>query len=97
MIMAKIVFAAISPHPPIILPSVGSEKDRAQVKKTIESLENLGGKFREANPDSIIISSPHRDWGFNVPLHFISKDFKGVILKKDKILIKLLKTMQNTL
>ncbi|XOB41757.1 MAG: hypothetical protein ACKKMS_03515 [Candidatus Nealsonbacteria bacterium] len=72
-------FAAISPHPPILFPSVGSEKDRKQVKKTIESLNSLGEKLKESNPDSIIISSPHPDWGFNVPLYFLAKDFKGGI------------------
>ena len=79
--MSKIVFSAISPHPPIILPSVGSERDRAQVKNTIEALEDLGKKLKESNPDSIIISSPHPDWGFNVPLFFLAKDFKGEIKK----------------
>ena len=74
-----IVFAAISPHPPIILPSVGSKEDRNQVKKTIESLENLGKKLKVIKPDSIIISAPHPDWGFNVPLFFLAKDFKGEI------------------
>ena len=77
--MSEIVFAAISPHPPIILPSVGSEEDRAQVKNTIKSLENLGNKLKEAQPDSIIISSPHPEWGFNVPLYFLAKDFRGEI------------------
>lgn len=77
--MSKIIFASICPHPPIILPSVGSEDDRLQVKKTIESLEFLGKKFKKANPDSIIISAPHPDWGFNVPLYFLAKDFKGEI------------------
>lgn len=75
--MSNIVFAAISPHPPIILPSVGSEEDRAQVKNTIKALENLGKKLKETKPDSIIISSPHPDWGFKVPLYFIAKDFHG--------------------
>ncbi len=74
-----ISFACISPHPPIILPSVGSEDDRTQVKKTIESLKYLGKRFKKSNPDSIIISSPHPDWGFNVPLFFLAKDFKGEI------------------
>jgi aromatic ring-opening dioxygenase LigB subunit len=72
-------FACISPHPPIILPTVGSPEDRAQVKNTIEALENLGKKLKEANPDSIIISAPHPDWGFNVPFFFLAKDFKGEI------------------
>jgi len=74
-----ITFACISPHPPIILPSVGPEEDRKKVKKTIESLEFLGEKLKKANPDLIIISSPHPDWGFEVPLYFLVKDFKGEI------------------
>lgn len=77
--MPKIVFAAISPHPPIILPTVGSETDRVQVKNTIKALEGLGKKFKKVSPDSIIISSPHPDWGFNVPLHFLAPDFEGEI------------------
>jgi len=74
-----IIFAAISPHPPIILPDVGSAEDRLLVKNTIESLEKLGKKLKEKNPDSIIISSPHPEWGFNVPLFFLAKDFKRKI------------------
>lgn len=77
--MSNIVFAAISPHPPIILPSVGSKEDRTQVKNTIKALEDLGEVLKKANPDEIIISSPHPDWGFNVPLFFLAKDFKGKI------------------
>lgn len=79
--MANIVFAVISPHPPIILPSVGSKEDREQVKSTIEKLEILGEKLKETKPDSIVISSPHTDWGFDVPLFFLGKDFKGEIKK----------------
>lgn len=74
--MSNLVFAAIAPHPPIILPSVGSEKDRKQVKKTIDSLYFLAEKLKEAKPDSIIISSPHPDWGFNVPLFFLAENFE---------------------
>jgi len=75
----SIVFTCISPHPPIILPSVGSPEDRAQVKNTILALEKLGKELKEKKPDSIIISAPHPDWGFNVPLFFLAKDFKGEI------------------
>jgi len=74
-----IIFATISPHPPIILPDVGSKEDRAKVKDTIDSLEKLEKKLTETKPDLIIISSPHQDWGFNVPLSFLAKDFKGEI------------------
>jgi aromatic ring-opening dioxygenase LigB subunit len=72
-------FACISPHPPLILPNIGSQDDRREVKKTIENLESLGKKLKESNPDSIIISSPHEDWGFKVPLYFLAPDFKGEI------------------
>jgi len=82
----SIIFAVFVPHPPIILPTVGSKGDREKVKKTIESLENLGEELRRLKPESIIISAPHPDWGFEVPLYFLAKDFGGKI---EKILIGL--------
>jgi len=72
-------FACLAPHPPILLPSIGSAQDRKKVKKTLEALSLLSKKFQKAKPDSIIISSPHPGWGFNVPLYFIAKNFKGEI------------------
>jgi aromatic ring-opening dioxygenase LigB subunit len=75
----SIISAVFSPHPPILLPSVGSKKDRAEIKKTIDSLESLGKKMKKINPDLIIISSPHPEWGFNVPLFFLADNFKGKI------------------
>lgn len=85
------VFAVISPHPPILLPNVGSPADRQQLKKTLDALNLLEKKFNQSKPDSIIISSPHPDWGFNVPLYFftrhsfseggLAKDFVGKIEK----------------
>ena len=74
-----IVFTALSPHPPIILPSVGSKEDRKKVKNTIDALYLLRKKFVEVDPQQILIASPHPDWGFNVPLFFLAKEFKGKI------------------
>jgi len=74
-----LVFATISPHPPILLPSVGSKEDRLKVKKTLEGLDSLAKAFKETNSKTILISSPHQDWGFNVPLFFITPEFKGEI------------------
>ena len=76
-----LVFACLAPHPPLILPNVGSEADRAKVKKTIQALEKLGKRLAKAKPDCIIITSPHPDWGFNVPLHFLAKDVRGIEVK----------------
>ncbi len=67
-----LVFACLSPHPPIILPTVGNPEDREKVKSTISALESLAPKLAEANPDIIIISSPHPDWGLEVPLFFLA-------------------------
>ncbi len=76
-----LLFACFSPHPPIILPSVGSLEDREKVKKTISSLEKLGKQLAKEKPEAIVISSPHPDWGFNVPLHFLAKNIHGIEIK----------------
>lgn len=76
-----IVFACLAPHPPLLLPDIGSAKDQAEVKRTVESLEQLGEKLKKVDPDQIIISSPHPDWGFKVPLHFLAKDIHGIEVK----------------
>lgn len=75
--MSNIVFAAISPHAPIFLPTVGSKEDREKIKETLNALDSLAEKFKKTTPKSIIISSPHPEWGFDVPLYFLAKDFKG--------------------
>jgi aromatic ring-opening dioxygenase LigB subunit len=69
-----IAFACISPHPPILLPTVGTPADRRQVARTIESLESLGARMTKVAPDLVVISSPHQDWGFEVPLFFLAKN-----------------------
>ncbi|MFW6283137.1 MAG: hypothetical protein ACOC1P_03750, partial [Minisyncoccales bacterium] len=78
-------FAAISPHPPILLPSVGSKKQRKKVKETIDNLQKLEKKLKGRDINYLIIISPHPDWGFNVPLSFIGKDFNG---ETEKILVE---------
>lgn len=75
----SLVFAAIAPHPPILLPDVGSQEDRELVKNTIEKMDFLGKVLIEKKVQKISISSPHPDWGFNVPLHFLAKDFDGEV------------------
>ena len=76
----EISFACFSPHPPLLLPYIGSVDDRIKVKKTLKALESLEKQFKKAEIDEIIISSPHQDWGFNVPLTLLAKGFKGKII-----------------
>lgn len=53
-----IAFAAICPHPPIIVPEVGRNQTD-KVKKTIAAMEKLAQGFANAHVDTIIIISPH--------------------------------------
>lgn len=74
-----LVFACISPHPPLLLPHIGGETDRARVKETISSLEKLAPELAKTKPDLIIVSSPHPDWGIEVPLFFLVSKLKTQI------------------
>lgn len=57
-------FAAITPHPPIIIPTIGSREDLLKVKKTINEMEELRKKMEKAKPETLIIISPHGPVGF---------------------------------
>ena len=52
-------FAAISPHPPIIVPEVGSRKDLIKVAETTVALRKLAHEFQIAEIDVLIVISPH--------------------------------------
>lgn len=52
-------FAAITPHPPIIIPGIGQPKDLKLVKKTIEGMKKLSEKISNENIDTLIVISPH--------------------------------------
>ena len=66
-----ISFVCVVPHSPSLLPSMGSKEDREELKNTINALEKLRNKFAKIKPELIIISSPHENWGFDVPLYFL--------------------------
>ena len=54
----SLVFAAVVPHSPILLPSVGREHVE-RLKKTVESLKRLEQELYAAAPQTILIISPH--------------------------------------
>lgn len=56
--MDNILITAISPHPPIIIPEVG-KSETGKVEQTIISLQSLSKKIVEANPETIVIVTPH--------------------------------------
>ncbi len=53
-----LVFAAIVPHSPILLPSVGKEHLK-KLKKTINALRRLELELIASKPDTILVLSPH--------------------------------------
>lgn len=54
-----IIFSAITPHPPIIIPGIGREKDLKLVQKTIAAMKKLQQDLTTMKPDIILIISPH--------------------------------------
>ena len=54
----SLVFSAIVPHPPILIPNIGKEEaDKA--KKTRESFTQLEQDLYIAKPQAIVVISPH--------------------------------------
>ncbi|KKQ90420.1 MAG: Extradiol ring-cleavage dioxygenase class III protein subunit B [Berkelbacteria bacterium GW2011_GWA1_39_10] len=52
-------FAGISPHPPIIIPKIGSLDDLQKVGNTILAMKKLSSTFKNAEIDTLIVISPH--------------------------------------
>jgi len=63
--MSNICFSAITPHPPIIVPTIGAPPDLKKVSKTIGAMEKLAEIFAKSAPDTVIVISPHGPVDFN--------------------------------
>ena len=82
----SLVFGAISPHPPVVIPEIGGENLK-QVKQTAQALKDLEEDLYASKPDTIIIISPHGiispdNFLLNIAPHFSSNleefgDFKN--------------------
>ena len=53
-----IVFSAIVPHSPLLLPTVGKEHQK-KLKKTLAAYKTLEENLHAAKPDTIVAISPH--------------------------------------
>lgn len=60
----NIIFAAICPHPSVVLPSVGSDLEMKRAVKTIEAMKVLAGELDSARPDVIVVISSHTPSNF---------------------------------
>jgi AmmeMemoRadiSam system protein B len=52
-------FFAISPHAPVLAPTIGKEEGAKKAAKTLEALGDLEKKLYFAKPETIVIISPH--------------------------------------
>lgn len=55
---SMLVFSAITPHPPILIPTIGQDS-LEQIKKTKEAMQELARDFYVSQPGTVIIISPH--------------------------------------
>jgi len=56
--VAKNLVAALSPHPPLLIPGVGGANLKV-VEKTQMAMRQLGDLIAEQEPDTVIVISPH--------------------------------------
>ncbi len=54
----SIIFGAMVPHPPLIIPQVGKGEE-AGIADTVNAYKEVGRKVAELAPDTIVISTPH--------------------------------------
>jgi AmmeMemoRadiSam system protein A len=53
-----IVYACISPHPPVIVPEIGRGRE-AETARTIEALRQVAEELGAQQPETVLIISPH--------------------------------------
>jgi len=56
--MTGVVFSALTPHPPILIPEIGGD-DVQQITKTQDSVRKFAQEVKDINPDIIVTISPH--------------------------------------
>lgn len=54
----SLVFAAITPHPPLLIPTIGKDNLK-KIEKTKAALEKLEEDLYLSHPDVIVVISPH--------------------------------------
>ncbi|MBT4942183.1 MAG: AmmeMemoRadiSam system protein B [Candidatus Magasanikbacteria bacterium] len=68
----SLVFAAVTPHIPLLIPTIGKEQGSEKLAKTITGMRSLEEALYVAKPDIICIISPHEglfDTAFIVNAH----------------------------
>lgn len=55
----SLVFAGISPHPPLLIPTIGRGDIAKKIHRTKESLDQMEEDLYLTHPDTLLIISPH--------------------------------------
>ena len=66
-----IVFSAITPHPPVLIPEIGKDNLK-KLKQTDDAMKKLEQEFYAVKPDSVVVISPHGEVlkdSFNINLN----------------------------
>jgi MEMO1 family protein len=56
--MGNIVYGAILPHPPILVPQIAGKRIK-EIEKTKSALEDFSARLKKKTPDTIIVITPH--------------------------------------
>ena len=74
--MGKIVFGAIMPHPPILVPEIGKKRIR-EAEKSKKSLEEIARRLKNLSLDTLIVFTPHGEVGYSSVPVYTSHIFEG--------------------
>jgi len=69
-----IKFACFCPHAPILIDEDDLSFKNEEIKETVSGIVKLRGCFEEENYDLVLVSSPHPEWGVEIPLRALYKD-----------------------
>jgi len=70
-------FAAITPHPPLIIPTIGKPEDLKLVPNTIKEMEKISEIFHKSGVETLILISPHGPMQFDQFTINQSPSFQG--------------------
>lgn len=74
--MGKIVFGAIMPHPPILVPEIGKNRIR-EAEKSKRGLEEVARRLKGLDLDTLIVITPHGEVGYSSVPVYTSHIFEG--------------------
>lgn len=86
-----VVFGALLPHPPILIPAIGRERLK-EAKQSCRALEEISRRLKQKNFDTLVVITPHGSVGqASVPVytgHVFEGNFSAFGLPKPNYVFK---------